>query len=229
MRVFGRKSTFDPWLYHIDSCIFCLMKMDIQIRVKPDTASVRVLSIDGGGTRGRAPLEFVRVLQERIGLPCLVQRYFDMAYGTSSGESILYEILESQANVTGAIIACALFINGWSVEDCIASFEDLSRLAFKPSLSCWIPILSNLYAFISSLLFDSKYSAGNLETALRMAFGSTRSIMDCSKASEFGTLVGMPVTTIRDVRPCISTNYNGAGKRDNNSGTIDRTTSVMEN
>lgn len=60
--------------------------VDTQIKVKPDTASVRVLSIDGGGTRGRAPLEFVRVLQDRLRLPCPVQHHFDVVYGTSSGK-----------------------------------------------------------------------------------------------------------------------------------------------
>jgi hypothetical protein len=32
-------------------------------------------------------LEFVRVLQDRLGLPCPVQRHFDVVYGTSSGKS----------------------------------------------------------------------------------------------------------------------------------------------
>lgn len=36
--------------------------------------------------------------------------------------------------------------------------------------------------------------------------------MDCSKASEMGAMIGMPVTTI-DASACVFTNYNGIGKR----------------
>ncbi|KAH8655641.1 patatin-like phospholipase-like protein [Xylariales sp. PMI_506] len=202
VRVFGQKSTIDPWVFHFDSCLFCSAELpDLQVRVKPDTATVRVLSIDGGGTRGRAPLEFVRVLQDRIGLPCPVQRHFDVVYGTSSG----------------AIIAFALFVNGWSIEDCIKSFESLARIAFKPRPSFRIPIISSIYDLFISLILDSRYPATNLEAALRMVFGPTKGAMDCSKATEMGTMVGMPVTTIRDIQPCVFTNYNGVGKRDRNS------------
>lgn len=115
---------------------------------------------------------------------------------------------------SGAIIAFALFVNGWPIEDCISSFENLAHLAFKPRPSNWIPFLSKIYEFAISLLVDSRYPARNLEAALRMVFGSTRSIIDCSKASEMGAKVGMPVTTIRDVSACVFTTYNGVGKRE---------------
>ncbi|KAH7303139.1 acyl transferase/acyl hydrolase/lysophospholipase [Stachybotrys elegans] len=182
VKVFGRVDENDPW-------------------VKPDTAGIRVLSIDGGGTRGRVPLEFIHILQERIGLPYPVQRNFDVVYGTSSG----------------AIIACALFINGWSIEDCIASFESLSRLAFTPRWSCWIPLLSKIYDFILSILADSRYPARNLEKALQEVFGLTRTMIEYSNASEMGTMIGVPVTTIRDAAPCVFTNYNGVGNRETNN------------
>ncbi|KAI1839796.1 hypothetical protein JX266_013990, partial [Neoarthrinium moseri] len=75
--------------------------------VKPDTAGVRVLSIDGGGTRGRAPLEFLQALQDRLGLPYPLQRNFDLIYGTSSG----------------AIIAAVLYAHNWRIEDCTKYFQ----------------------------------------------------------------------------------------------------------
>ncbi|KEY63947.1 hypothetical protein S7711_11621 [Stachybotrys chartarum IBT 7711] len=117
----------------------------------------------------------------------------------------------------GAIIAYALFINGWPVEDCIASFESLARLAFKPRSLHGIPFLSKICNFILSFLVDSRYPSKNLDAALSMAFGSTRNIMECSEASKTGTMVGVPVTTIRNVSPCIFTNYNGVGKREGSS------------
>ncbi len=91
--MFGRESMADPWVFTIDACFLCNKEMpDISIKVKPDTASVRVLSIDGGGTRGRVPLEFIRVLQDRLRLPYAIQRNFDVVYGTSSGTLFLYRV-----------------------------------------------------------------------------------------------------------------------------------------
>jgi len=65
--------------------LWCGDGVDFCVRIKPDTATARVLSIDGGGTRGRAPPEFLRVLQHAVALPIPVQRNFDVVYGTSSG------------------------------------------------------------------------------------------------------------------------------------------------
>lgn len=86
VRVFCHPHANDPWLLRVDACMLCGRAMDLWIRVKPDTATTRVLSIDGGGARGRAPLEFLRVLEETIGLPYPVRRHFDVVFGTSSGE-----------------------------------------------------------------------------------------------------------------------------------------------
>lgn len=86
VRIFGYLRTGDPWLFHVDECILCgALTDDMRIRVKPPTATARVLSIDGGGTRGRAPLEFLQVLEHAVGLPYPVQHHFDVVYGTSSG------------------------------------------------------------------------------------------------------------------------------------------------
>ena len=51
----------------------------------PENAGVRVLTVDGGGVRGLGTLQYLKSLQERIGLPYPVQENFDLAYGTSSG------------------------------------------------------------------------------------------------------------------------------------------------
>lgn len=90
VRIFHRPSQQDPWLFNVEECVLCGMDTGgVRIRVKPDTATTRVLSIDGGGTRGRAPLEFLKMLQHSIALPYPVQRNFDVVYGTSSGDSNL--------------------------------------------------------------------------------------------------------------------------------------------
>lgn len=79
----------------------------VEIATKPPTASVRVPSTDGGGTRGRGPLEFLQALQDRLHLPYLVQRNFDVIYGTSSG----------------AIIVAVFFALKWDIQECTQHFE----------------------------------------------------------------------------------------------------------
>ena len=64
------------------------------IQLKPKGAGVRVLSLDGGGTRGRALLEFLRVLQEQINLPLPIQQNFDLVFDTSSGVATSRILLE---------------------------------------------------------------------------------------------------------------------------------------
>ncbi|KAK8054768.1 hypothetical protein PG994_009835 [Apiospora phragmitis] len=170
---------------------------DVEIGMRPDTASVRVLSIDGGGTRGIAPLVFIETIQECIGLPCPVQRHFDLIYGTSSG----------------AITAAALWINGWSPGECIASFENLAKVAFEPRW-WWprLPILLPIFKLLATLVLDSQYLSKPLEAVLLQVFGE-KSIQACSPATELGAKVGITVTTTQDASACIFTTYNGVGQR----------------
>jgi hypothetical protein len=85
--VLGERSEHDRWVFEIHNCFLCGMELrDVKVKTKPDNAGVIALSIDGGGIRGRIPLSFLQVLQDRIGLPIPVQENFDIAFGTSSGE-----------------------------------------------------------------------------------------------------------------------------------------------
>ena len=59
---------------------------DVDIKVKPDNAGVKILTIDGGGIRGIVPLQFLQILQDRIGLLIPVQDNFNIVIGTSSGK-----------------------------------------------------------------------------------------------------------------------------------------------
>ncbi|KAJ0333112.1 hypothetical protein KNSL1_013752, partial [Colletotrichum chrysophilum] len=78
VKVFGVAKAADPWLVDVDECILCGRNIGMQVRVKPDTASIRVLCIDGGGTRGKYPLKLLKQLEDDIGLPGLpVQQNFD--------------------------------------------------------------------------------------------------------------------------------------------------------
>lgn len=85
-RVFGETSSYDPWLFTIRACPLCGQNTSgVEVKYMPENAGVRVLTVDGGGVRGIATLQYLESMQERIGLPYPVQENFDLAYGTSSG------------------------------------------------------------------------------------------------------------------------------------------------
>lgn len=83
VRKFGVKT--DLWNFDIPNCFLCLAAIGVSIKVKPPTATPRLLSIDGGGARGIIPLMVLQALEERIGLPYPVQGNFHFIFGTSVG------------------------------------------------------------------------------------------------------------------------------------------------
>lgn len=88
VRVFGRRSHEDPWLFDVDSCFFCgITTSGVVVKILPPTAGIRVLTLDGGGVRGLTTLEFLRHLQDKLDLPYPVQENFDVVFGTGSGEN----------------------------------------------------------------------------------------------------------------------------------------------
>lgn len=86
VRIFGASSFVAEYCFFLDSCVLCSRLANVTIHLKPPTAGVRILSIDGGGVRAMVPLETLALLQDMLGdLP--VQDLFDLVFGTSSGES----------------------------------------------------------------------------------------------------------------------------------------------
>jgi hypothetical protein len=84
---FGKQSDGDRCLYRLQTCPLCKSGLgDACIRVHPPTAGIGVLSIDGGGVRGIIPLAFLKRIEDSIGLPIPLQRFFRLALGTSSGK-----------------------------------------------------------------------------------------------------------------------------------------------
>lgn len=116
------------------------------------------------------------------------------------------------------MIACALCLNGWPVDECIERFEASSKIAFekRPSaralasvlggVPCVVPIVQ----FVASLVVDCKYPADNLEATLRDTYGVDRSIVDSDEAARAGALVGVTLTSTDNTSTFIVTNYNGA-------------------
>jgi len=80
----GKKT--DVWTFSIQECFLCESEtLGVIVKVKPPTATARLLSIDGGGVRGIIPLIILQALEERIGLPYPVYGNFDFIFGTSAG------------------------------------------------------------------------------------------------------------------------------------------------
>lgn len=88
VRIFGHPVSGSEYTYELKSCPLCSSGW-LTVALKPPTAGVRILSIDGGGIRGVVPLEFLGILQNAVGSMCPIRDLFDLAFGTSSGELVL--------------------------------------------------------------------------------------------------------------------------------------------
>lgn len=86
----GRSTAADPNLYEVSECPLCATSYHLRVRVRPSTAGLRVLAIDGGGIRGVIPIQFLCALQRAIGIvigsAIPIQELFDLSFGTSSGK-----------------------------------------------------------------------------------------------------------------------------------------------
>ncbi|KAH6704320.1 patatin-like phospholipase-like protein [Leptodontidium sp. MPI-SDFR-AT-0119] len=189
VRLNGEKR--DVWDFHIPHCFLCgLETAGTVFKVRPPTATARLLCIDGGGVRGIIPLIVLQALEELVGLPYPVQGNFDFIFGTSAG----------------GIIALALSHAGLSVGDCIALYERVAKKAFGLHLVSYLAILISLFT-------DGIYPTQNLDAALQEVFGSKESILDCSSATAMGTKIGVVASTMKP-EPFLFTNYNGLGDRE---------------
>lgn len=61
-------------------------KGNLIAKLKPPTAGVRILSIDGGRIRGVISLEFLSLIQDSVGPACPIQDSFGLVIGTTSGK-----------------------------------------------------------------------------------------------------------------------------------------------
>ena len=89
--IFGTSLNGKQHQYRIDSCPLCLSKGRLVARLKPKTAGVRILCVDGGGVRGVVPLEYLALLQKLLGSHLRLPDLFEQAFGTSSGISLSYD------------------------------------------------------------------------------------------------------------------------------------------
>lgn len=230
IRTFSPKSSSDPWEYVPQSCHICGQPTPgISIRLFPDTSRLRVLSIDGGGIRGSAPIGFLKAIQDEIGIPYYnVQRSFDVKVGTSSGDVCVLTIRVCKTNgCVGALSVICLDILGWNVDDCMSHLKQFAQQSFIQRSSWFtrlldrLPLFSNvawLFQLICTLLADSKYTAEGLEKLLIETYGQNRSTTDISPATAIGAHVGVTLTRARDGSVFLATNYNSATGQAQDSG-----------
>lgn len=101
---------------------------------------LRILSIDGGGTRGLIPITILKHIETICGQP--VHKLFDFVCGTS----------------TGSVLAALLCLEKFTAEKCKETYHDFSTEVFK---------MNNLLGISQFFLNHAFYDARLLEKVLR--------------------------------------------------------------
>ena len=86
VRRVGEETSLFDCQYQINACLLCHTGQ-LLVGLKPLTAGLRILSVDGGGTRGVIAIEILNILQYILGEMWRIQDLFDIAFGTSVGRS----------------------------------------------------------------------------------------------------------------------------------------------
>ncbi|KAL2857609.1 hypothetical protein BJX68DRAFT_263171 [Aspergillus pseudodeflectus] len=151
VKVFGHQQRQDT-VYHLGFCPLCSDGSQTElpfarIQLKPDSAGVRILAIDGGGVRGVISARILQMLEDEIGLNLPLFHFFDMILGTSSG----------------GIISLALGANLWPAHRSLEAFKTLGKGAFVKLKLTKIPFFGVLFSWLR----DSYYDEGVIEKALQ--------------------------------------------------------------
>ncbi|KAK4198920.1 putative lysophospholipase-like protein [Triangularia verruculosa] len=169
------------------------------IRVKPQSAGIRVMSLDGGGIRGIIELEVLRQIENALGGNLAIQSFFDLIVGTS----------------TGGLAALGLGAKGWSVEQCIHHFEALCASAFTKHTGVDLWVVGKAF----ETFHHSRYETGVLERSLQRAFaedllfGGRRAPVS-SQAAGRGVKVAVTAASMADKSTYVLSNYNWPEHKD---------------
>lgn len=112
----------------------------------PPAPGVRVLSLDGGGTRGLVSLEILRYIEKAT--KKRIHELFDLICGVSSG----------------AIITMAIGSGRFTLDQCEAFYRDMSENIFKTDIWSSTPRLFWTHAYYDATIFEKtlKSALGNL-------------------------------------------------------------------
>lgn len=78
--------THTTWNFHVDKCPLCQARNQLSHPLKPYTAGVRVLTVDGGNLDD---LETLSTFEQSLGLPLGMRESFDMVNSSGFGKSHL--------------------------------------------------------------------------------------------------------------------------------------------
>ncbi|KAL4993992.1 FabD/lysophospholipase-like protein [Aspergillus recurvatus] len=159
----------------------------LTVDVKPDTAGIRAIGIDGGGARGITSLELLKGLQNLL-QSCPLHEVVDIACGSSSG----------------GLIALAKFHMHWSVEQCSDTFETFASQCFSRKKS----VLGTIKSAFNYVVKDAIYDEELLESLIKETFGLHTVFFSHSPAVIPGTRVAVTAMTHGSL-PSVFTNYNG--------------------
>lgn len=141
LKDFAQSEEYPGYLTH-QCCVFCAEsasdsdKWPYTIMVRPNSAGIRVLSLDGGGVRGIVELTILERLEKQIGLGVPLGQFFDLIVGTSAGEDYSWIMCKiSLLTPLGGIIALGVGVQGRSVEACIALFRTICTQGFDSMFS----------------------------------------------------------------------------------------------
>jgi hypothetical protein len=84
-QLFGNPAADAEYRFTLSMCLLCLSQEELVVDVLPPTMYPTILAVDGGGVRGVIPLEYLILIQERLGRECKLRDLVDLAVGPSSG------------------------------------------------------------------------------------------------------------------------------------------------
>ncbi|KAH7060994.1 acyl transferase/acyl hydrolase/lysophospholipase, partial [Paraphoma chrysanthemicola] len=196
---FGRSTAVNPNLYQMSECPLCATPSHLRVRVRPATAGLRVLAIDGGGIRAVIPIQFLRALQRAVGsvisssIP--IQELFDLSFGTSSG----------------CMVNLALYGLGMEVGEAFDVFKALSSRVFQGRTRLGFRPIDSAYSLLAACR-KGWYPAEDIDGALDEIFGKA-TMLDHPYMTAIGARTGFPVVNLDSLETCVITSYNGVGEK----------------
>lgn len=217
VKVFGRNVTAGPGasdMWEIIACPICDELLSSTARMKPPTAGVRILSLDGGGVKGIVPLQILALVQELAGPVCPIQELFDLVYGTSIGEKISVTLMH-QLTAVGGILALNLFHRNSTIQRSINMFRLFVQMLFGQQLNSGGRWTASALKVLKCWMQDGMYDANLLQEALISQFGAAKRVFDMACC---GVKLGLTACSTKDSSARVFANYNGAGRRKSQTG-----------
>ena len=205
-------------LFRVSYCYLCCAATSLVAKIKPPTAGVRMLAIDGGGIYGVIPLEFLQLLQRDLGPRIKIQELFDIVFGTSSGRYCTPISIENLTQILGGLSVLGLFSKNWDVFTCASKFTSLSRQVFHQVRKRPWRVFSKVKTAVMCLITDGHYDGQALERVLQQNFGHNTLMFGVDTPTVSGTKIAVTATAVNDASACVLSNYNGPENRPEDCG-----------